>query len=160
MRLPTPARARDRIAPALGDELGFTLVELLVVILTIGSLALIALPQFLGQQKSGRDADAKSNARILVTEIQTCYQEREHYKHCDSEAELGGGLGLSWGTGPGQVQVREVGSKTFRVVAVSRAVSDGANHRFLLIHNSDGSWDRTCTTGGGDDRGGCADGRW
>jgi type IV pilus assembly protein PilA len=59
------------------DE-GFTLVELLVVCLIIAALAAIALPTFLRQQAKGQDADAKSNARNLVYQVEACHGVTEN----------------------------------------------------------------------------------
>src|SRR2546423_14286932 len=53
------------------DQRGFTLVEILVVILIIGILAAIAIPAFLNQRNKAYDSAAKSNVRTAATAEET-----------------------------------------------------------------------------------------
>ena len=49
------------------DEDGFTLIELMVVVLIIAILIAIAIPTFLGVQDKAKDASVKSDLRNAVT---------------------------------------------------------------------------------------------
>jgi type IV pilus assembly protein PilA len=135
-------------------ERGWTLIELMVVVLVIGVLAAIALPVFLSQQGKGKDASAKSDARNLATAVESCSLGEKDYRDCDTQSELASeSQGYGWGTGPGQVSVVSATAKSFSVEAVSQAKTGTSNNTFTFTRASNGTISRTCTGTGGCDGG-------
>jgi type IV pilus assembly protein PilA len=60
-------------------EAGFTLIELMVVLLIIAILLAIAIPTFLGVANSAGDRAAQSNLTNALTEVKALYQNNAAY---------------------------------------------------------------------------------
>jgi type IV pilus assembly protein PilA len=145
-------------------EAGFTLFEILLVLVIIGMLAAIALPAFLGVSAKGYDADAKAKANTLYQEVMSCHVDAEDFTRCDSVAELGGSAGtvegVDWGAGVGQADAHDATTGAVTVTAVSEADSGGFNHTFSIVVGPSGA-DHVCFTGvAPSTKGGCNGGTW
>jgi type IV pilus assembly protein PilA len=131
---------------------GFSLIELLVVILIIGILAAIALPAFLGQRSKGQDSSAKSAARNLVSGMESYYATNKTYVGAASDEDVQK-IGVL-GTGNGEASISSASDDAYVIVGHS-----ASGNEFTMTKTGTGAAvERTCTSTG---QGACpSSGKW
>lgn len=152
----------------LNSERGFTLIEILVVILIVGVLTSIAVPTFLGQQTKGQDACSKSMAKQMHTAAETYFQDNHNsyggmsvddLSAIETSITSSGGCAEGSGTqstgltgGPGGCSGAP-GTDSFCV----GSLSDTGNW-FMIQLSSGRSIAKVCSVGGSSGPGGCQSG--
>lgn len=141
-----------RLRERTGIESGFTLVELLVVMLILGILAAIAIPAFFNQRGKANDASGKTEVRSMQTAMETCATDNGgSYAPCDDIAVL-------------QAIEPTIGAGTFPAAAtattfsIQSAPAANTGNVFRIARAANGTTSRTCDTDG---TGGCpSNGSW
>src|ERR687896_2668959 len=80
-------RIKDRLH---NEDKGFTLIELMVVVLIIAILIAIAIPTFLGARRRAQDRAAQSSLRNTVTAAKAIFTDDETYTPADATALAAG----------------------------------------------------------------------
>lgn len=149
-----------KLRERMGREEGFTLVELLVVMLILGLLAAIAIPSFFNQRDKAKDADTKSLVRTAQTATET-------YSTDNGGSYTGVAAGVVGPPSTGLIKIEPTLSNANTLTATSNATGDGytvsaktpdTGTVFSITRAADGTTSSDCTNHG---KAGCpTDGKW
>ena len=132
---------------ALRDEGGFTLIELLVVLIIIGVLLAIAIPSYLGFQKSAQQTAAASDVRQAVPDAEAYFADNNTYTGITAaglQSTYDNGMKL-FSAGPPQIP----GIVTIKAsTAADAATGAAAGAEYCISAEDNGNWSHVSGPGG------------
>jgi type IV pilus assembly protein PilA len=130
------------------DESAFTLIELLVVLIIIGVLLAIAIPSYLGFQKSAQQTAAASDVRSTIPDVEEYYQDNTE-TYAGTPAMTAAFLKSQYDSG---LQVVGVNGATNGIVTVKASTAaDGsiaAGQEYCISAYDSGNWAHVAGPGG------------
>jgi type IV pilus assembly protein PilA len=138
-------------------ESGFTLVELLVVMLIIGLLAAIAIPAFFNQKDKATDSQAKVFARTAETSMETYATDNGGVYNANTPANTVAALDKIEPTLNGAtLAVSGLSDKGYTVT-----VTSGTGNTFSITRDVGGTTSLDCVPVDPNNPGGCpSNGNW
>ena len=121
------------------NQSGFTLLEIIIVIIIIGVLASLALPRFVKTVEFSRSTEALTALGTIRRSMDICYQPTQNYQPCLGFAQLsildpGAGVGAHWGyTWPAP------GVGTYLITARRNSTVDGGVTTDTITIDQDGT---------------------
>ena len=123
----------------LKQKRGFTLLEIIVVIIIIGVLASLAMPRFFRTVEYSRGMEALTHLSALRSAMERCYLISNSFTPCSSFANLDVDNPTTLtGTHFTYTLTPPPGTTTFTVTAWRNTLDGGVNTNFILIAQDGG----------------------
>jgi type IV pilus assembly protein PilE len=117
------------------NKQGFTLLEIIIVIIIVGVLASLALPRFFSTIEYSRATEALSSLQTTRSAIERCYIQTNNYNNCGAFTDLDI---ADPGTSPGAHFTYAItpGATSFTITATRTTRNGGAGGTIQLTQNN------------------------
>ncbi len=114
------------------NQLGFTMVELLIVVVIIGILAVIGINNFLTAQIKARDSQRKSDLQTIAKGLEMYFNDKGEYPAATND-EI---LDIDWGDTNGFTDTAITGGAIY----LSKMPADPSQYQYYYTTDGTGSY--------------------